>query len=282
MRRDKINDIPFAWYWEGRPLRGDQIKPVHTATHFSSPYQRTCPADPVSLSHSHRSARKTKEYPYPEPDCCSGARHEVEPCDCSLCNDANQTDAQYPPAPEHVATAAASSASCGSVASNIHYHSHAYFCCYPDAYDCDYDHDYECDCDYDYDYPLNTTQSSSPSSCSCCPPTTCHSYYHPPPASPTDSCPCSTCSSSSSSSSSQTRPQAHYKPPMTDTYHGHHHRRRRPRSEARRSRSGHSEDDSVTMSGYTDSSMYSDCSRESEVEMESCQCCAPAYRGKRY
>lgn len=276
MRLDKINDIPFAWYWEGRPLRGDQIRPVYTGTHFSSPYQRACPADPVSPSRNHRSARKTKEYPYPEPDCCTGACHEVEPCDCSLCNDTNQTDAHYPPAPEHVA-AAASSVGCSSAASDIHYHSHAYFCCYPDTYDCDYDHNYDCDCDYDY--PLNTTQSSSPSSCSCCPPTPSHSYYHPPPTSLTDRCPCSTCSSSSSSSS-QTRPQAHYKAPMTDTYHGHPRHRRRPRSEARRSRGGPSEE--ATMSGYTDASMYSDYNMESDGEMESCQCCAPAYRGKRY
>lgn len=274
MRRDKINDIPFAWYWEGRPLRGDQIRPVYTGTHFSSPYQRACPADPVSPSRNHRSARKTKEYPYPEPDCCTGACHEVEPCDCSLCNDTNQTDAHYPPAAEHVA-AAASSVGCSSAASDIHYHSHAYFCCYPDTYDCDYDHNYDCD----YDYPLNTTQSSSPSSCSCCPPTPSHSYYHPPPTSSTDRCPCSTCSSSSSSSS-QTRPQAHYKAPMTDTYHGHPRHRRRPRSEARRSRGGPSEE--ATMSGYTDASMYSDYNMESGGEMESCQCCAPAYRGKRY
>ena len=284
MRRDKINDIPFAWYWEGRPLRGNQIRPVYTGTHSSSPYNCVCPV-PGSPGHSHRSSRKTKEYPYPEPDCCSGARHEIEPCDCSLCNDANHTDAQYPPAPEHVAaaaaTAAASSASCSSTVSDIHYHSHAYFCC-PDAYDYDYDHYYDCDCDCDYDYPLNNVPSSSPSSCSCCSPTTPHSYYHPPPASPTDGCSCSTCSSSSSSSSSQTRPQTHYKSPMTDTYHGHPRHRRRPRSNARRSRGRLSKDDLATMSSYTDPSLYSDCSRDSDVELESCECCALAYRGKRY
>ena len=284
MRLDKLNDIPFAWYWEGRPLRGNQIRPVYTGTHSSSPYHCVCPV-PGSPSHSRRSSRKTKESPCPEPDCCSGARHKIEPCDCSSCNDANHTDAQYPPAPEYVAkaaaaTAAASSASCSSTASDIHYHSHSYFCC-PDAYDYGYEHDYDCDCDYDYDYPLNTTQSSSSSSCSCCSSTTSHSYYHPPPASPPDRCPCGTCSSPSSSSS-QTRPQMHYKAPMTDTHHGHPRHRRRPRSKTRRSRGRPSEDDSVTMSGYTDSSMYSDCSRDSDVELESCECCAPAYRGKKY
>lgn len=162
-RRPKTDNIPFAWYWEGRPLRGRQIRPVYTGTYdyqcqypCCSPYQYKRPVDgsppDPNTSRAKKDSEESHRYSH-DPYCSpagsgsgSGSESETEvgsgyECSCSLCRDGRMPSC-----------CAGASDKPGNP-SSIHYHAHAYSCCYPDA--------------AGYGYPVNYSQSSESGACSC-------------------------------------------------------------------------------------------------------------------
>lgn len=289
MRLEKTS-IPFAWYWEGRPLRGNQIRPVYTgpAPYPSNSLECGCPshfsAECAGWGHS-SSTNKTHQSPdaqIPESECCSSETYaccenaESETCCCSLCygSDPTTTTSSTCSQPSESASSSSTCSTASTTPSSIHYHAHAYFC-YPG---------YDCPPTYPY-----SSSSPSDSTCSCA---SCQSYYaySPASASASASAPapttrttkhqCPGCPPLSSQTQSKTALRTTATASMTDTCHDqccssehYPHYPHYPRTKA--GPCAHfedaSEDDSATMSsGYTES-VYSDCG-----EKEACQCCGPS------
>ncbi|EYE97796.1 uncharacterized protein EURHEDRAFT_410042 [Aspergillus ruber CBS 135680] len=176
MRREK--SVPYAWYWEGRPLRGNQIRPVYTgpASCSSSTLASCCPdyssaetVQPCSTSTS--KAHECPNHQHVESDCCSSetccesAEAETDPCCCSLCCDSDHTTTssetstctQPSECPSSSSSSASTCSTASSTPSTIHYHTHAYFR-YPND-----------NCPSQSSYISNL-------SCTC---TSCQTYYYP-------------------------------------------------------------------------------------------------------
>ncbi|BCR88202.1 uncharacterized protein ACHE_40766S [Aspergillus chevalieri] len=281
MRREKF--IPFAWYWEGRPFRENQIRPVYTGPEPYSPstLASCCPSHSAAEAvHSHstsNSTSKTHECPdhqHMEPDCCSSETccesaedTETEDCCCSLCcgnehTTTTSTTSTCTLPSESPSSSSSSSASTCSTASStpstIHYHSHAYFC-YP-GYDC----------------PSQAPYVSEPS-CTCA---SCQTYYYPPAPAPAPAPTTRTTKHQCPDYPPPTQSRAKKTPKTAaDTYHQCHpsnhypHYPHYPRTKARAHFDEPCEDgsDTATISSeYTDS-VYVDC------EKETCECCSPAW-----
>jgi hypothetical protein len=274
MRREK--SIPFAWYWKGGPLRGNQIRPVYTGPARRSPSKLVS----CCLSHSaaeavhsySTSASKTHECPdhqHLEPDycssetCCESAEDTgTEECRCSWCYDSEHTTTtsttstctlpSESPSSSSSSSSASACSTASSIPSTIHYHSHAHFC-YPD-----------------YDCPSQPPYVSEPS-CTCA---ACRTYYNPPACTTKHQCPdCPECPSPTRSRAKKTPKTAadacHQCHPSNYYPHYPHY----PCTKARARFEEPCEDGSDTAtisSGCTDSA-YADC------EKETCECCSPAW-----
>lgn len=301
MKRDKTTSIPFAWYWQGRPLRRNQIRPVYTGTHHAyasnNPSQYPCCVDPVlPPSHSgpdnsnsdnknhpsnHRSSKsksgRHQQLHTPEPEChtsdtcCEPApapapgpdTMKSDSCFCSLCQSEN----------EHHKTTSCSSSTCGgggaaaagtsaTSPSSIHYHAHAYLGYYPGSKSY-------------YEYPSSKIQPPcpNPASCSSFLPYLYQGYCFYPPANlnpnPTNKHEYSYGYRYGyeypccSPSSSQDC--------CGECYPGEFqcHRRQGEDKDT-------GDDDASSVSSYTDSD-YSDCTSHVDGE-ESCECCTPAWK----
>ncbi|OJJ81496.1 uncharacterized protein ASPGLDRAFT_50013 [Aspergillus glaucus CBS 516.65] len=274
MRREK--SIPFAWYWEGRPLRGNQIRPVYTgpAPYSSSTLASCCPSHSAaeavhSCSTSTSKAHECPDHQHVETDCCSSetccdSAEEVETdtCCCSVCCDNEHTTATSATStcaqPSDCSSSSSSSTStASSTPSTIHYHAHAYFR-YP-GYDC----------------PSQSPYISEPS----CTSASCQNYYYPPapvptpaPAAHTTKHQCPDCPPPS-----QARPKMSRKTDA-DTCHQYHpsnyypHYPHYPRTKARAHFEEPCEDgsDTATISSECSESVHGNCE-------DACECCGPAW-----
>lgn len=270
-RRPKANEIPFAWYWEGKPLRGNQIQPVYTGAYqyqcqypCCSPYQHERPVDTNPPSPNTSRAKKDPEEshhyshdPYCSPagsgsgsrskpgtasDTVTGSGYE---CSCSSCR---MPGGRIP------------SSCAASNPSSIHYHAHAYFCC----------------------NPMNYPQPPSSGACSC---SWCQGYYR----AQKDQHPCPDCLPLS--------PRPRYNPPSStdacdgqqsyDNYPGNDddgYQRKTARSRSRacaRARARAGAHDEVSENDSTDSVVSSGCCSECDGEVDGRASRYPVYRGKK-
>lgn len=276
-RRPKANEIPFAWYWEGKPLRGNEIQPVYTGAYqyqcqypCCSPYQHERPVDANPLSSNSSRAKKDPEesHHYSHDPYCSpagsgsgsgsrskpGTASETEigsgyECNCSTCR---------------MPDGGISSCCAASNPSSIHYHAHAYFCC----------------------NPMNYPQPPSPGACSC---SWCQGYYR----TQEDRHPCPDCLPLS--------PRPRYNPPSStdacdgqqsypnypgDDDNGYQRKTARSRTRTRararaRARAGAGAHDEVSENDSTDSVVSSGCCSECDGEVDGRASRYPAYRGKK-
>lgn len=277
MRREK--SIPYAWYWEGRPLRGNQTSPVYTgpAPCSSSTLANCClsysAAETVhSCSTSTLKAHECLDHQNVGSDCCSSEtccknaeEAETHSCCCSLCCDSDNTTATSATStctqPSECSSSSSPSASkCSTASSNpstIHYHAHTYF---PSP---------------GYDCPSQSPYISEPS-CACA---SCQTYYYPsaPVPVPAPAARTTKHQSPDCPPPSQARPKMDRKTDA-DTYHQYHpsdyypHYPHYPRTKAR----AHFEEsfkdasDAATISTDCTGSVHGNCE-------EACECCGPTW-----